>query len=74
LPQGATASVQPLHWHEDQFLQILIDMKEQMKEQAQSNCDQELMAVDRENVIREQEALRQLNDQLQAQISVLHNN
>jgi len=45
-----------------------------MKEQAQSNCDQELMAVDRENVIREQEALRQLNDQLQAQISVLHNN
>ena len=42
---------------------MLADMKEQMKEQqAQSDRDREQAALNRENAIREQEALRQLND------------
>jgi len=54
---------------------MLTYMKEQMKEQqAQSDRNREQTTFDRENVVREQEALRQLNDQLQAQISALQNN
>ena len=54
---------------------MLVDMKEQMKEQqAQSNRDREQTFLDRENVIREQEALSQLKNQLQAQIAALQNN
>ena len=46
---------------------MLADMKEQMKEQpAQSDRDREQATFNRENVIREQEALMQLNNQLQA--------
>ena len=42
--------------YEDQILQMLTDMKEQMKEQqAQSDCDREQAAVDREIAIREYE-------------------
>jgi len=38
-------------------------MKEQIKkQQAQSDHDRELAILDRKNVIREQEALRQLNE------------
>ena len=44
-----------------------------MKEQAQSDRDREQAALDHENVVCE-EVLRQLNDQLQAQITALHNN
>jgi len=52
----------------------MLDMKEQMKDkQAQSNCDWEQVALDHKNVIREQEALRQVNEQLQAQIAALQN-
>ena len=41
---------------------MLNNMKEQIKEQqAQSNCDQEQMALDHENIISEQKVLRQLN-------------
>jgi len=40
-------------------------MKEQMKEQhAQSDREREQMTLDRENVLQEQEKLRQLNQQL----------
>ena len=68
-PQKAAANVQPPPQYEDQTLQMLAGMNEQTKEQqAQSNHDREQAALDRENVIREQEALRQLNEQLQAQI------
>ena len=53
---------------------MLTDRKEQIKEQqAQSDWDREHATLDRENAIRKQEALRQLNNQLQAQITVLHN-
>jgi len=49
-------------------------MKEHMKEQqAQSDRDREHMALDRENAIREQEAVRQLNKQLQTKIAALQN-
>jgi len=49
---------------------MLADMKEQIKvQQAQSYRDREQTALDRENVIREHEALRQLNNQLHAQIA-----
>ena len=43
------------------------NMKEKMKEQkARSDRDREQAALDRESVIHEQEALKQLNDQLLA--------
>jgi len=46
---------------------MLPDMKEWMKkQQAQSNRDRKQAALDRENVICGQKALRQLNEQLQA--------
>ena len=42
---------------------MLTDMKEQMKEQqARSDRNWKQAALDCENVIREEEALRQLND------------
>jgi len=53
---------------------MLADMKEQMKEQVQSDGDQQQAALDRENAIREQEALRSLNDQLQARIAASQDN
>ena len=43
-----------------------------MEPQAQSNRDREQAALDRERVIHEQEALKQLNDQLLAQITTFH--
>jgi len=43
---------------------MLAGMKEQ--KQAQSDHDREQVALDRENTICEQEALRRLNDQLLA--------
>ena len=46
-------------------------MKEQ---QAQADRDREQAALDRENAILEQEALRRLNDQFYAQITPLQNN
>ena len=50
-------------------------MKKKMKEQqAQSDRDRQQAALDHENGIREQEALRQLNNQLQAQIVALQIN
>ena len=51
---------------------MLADMKEQMYEQqAQSYHDQKQAALNRERAAHEQEALKQLNDQLQAQIVTL---
>ena len=45
---------------------MLADMKEQMKEQqAQSDRDLKQAALDRDNIAREQEALKQHNDKLQ---------
>jgi len=42
---------------------MLADLKKQIKEQqAQSNRDWEQAALDHKNVIREQEALRHLNN------------
>ena len=51
---------------------MLIDIKEQIKkQQAWSDSDREQAALDSENTVREQEALKQLNDQLLAQIATL---
>ena len=51
---------------------MLANMKQQVKkQQARSDRDQKQVTLDRENVICEQEALRQLNNQLQAQIVIL---
>ena len=51
---------------------MLTDLKEQMKEkQARSDHDRKQAALDRENIDREQEALKQLNDQLHARITAL---
>jgi len=50
-------------------------MKEQMKEQqVQSNLEQEQMALDRENLLWEQEKLKLLNQQLLAQVTTFQNN
>ena len=58
-PQGATTCAQLPQRHEDQFLQMLTEMKEQMKEQqAQLDRDREQAALNCENAISEQEALR----------------
>jgi len=43
---------------------MLADMKEQMEQQAQSDRDQKQATLDRDNATREQEALKQQNDQL----------
>ena len=48
---------------------MLVDMKEQ---QAQSNCDWKQAALNHDKAAQEQEALKQHNDQLQAQIVALH--
>ena len=48
---------------------MLTDMKEQMKDQAQSDRDRKQAALDRGNAIREQEALKQHINELQAQIA-----
>ena len=74
-PKGAAANIQASpSQYEEQLLQIFADMKEHMKEQqAQSDRDREHMALDRENAIREQEAVRQLNKQLQTKIAALQN-
>ena len=45
-----------------------------MKEQAQSDREREHTTLGHENAIRQQEALRRLNDQLQAQIVAFQNN
>ena len=64
----------PPSQYDDQILQMLADLKEQMKEQhAQTDRDQEQVALDRKNAIREHEALRQLNEQLRIQIAALQN-
>ena len=54
-PSRSAANVQaPPLQYDEQLLQILTDMKEQMKEQqAQSDRDREQVANDRKNVIRE---------------------
>ena len=54
---------------------MLYEMREQMKEQqVQSNPEQEQMILDHENIIREQEKLKLLNQQLQTQVAALQNN
>ena len=51
---------------------MLVDLKEQMKEQqAQSVRDRKQAALDCDNTAREQEALKQHNNQLYAQIVAL---
>ena len=46
-----------------------------MKEQhAQSGREREQMTIDRENILQEQEKLKLLNQQLQAQVTCLQNN
>ena len=51
---------------------MLADMKEHRKEQqVQSDRDQEQANFNYKNAIREQEALRRLSNQLQAQIAAL---
>ena len=71
-PQGAVANVQPSQQYEDELLQMLADMKEHRKEQqVQSDRDQEQANFNYKNAIREQEALRRLSNQLQAEIAAL---
>ena len=49
----------------DQLLQILYEMREQMKEQqTQSDREWEWMALNRENILQKQEKLRLLNQPL----------
>jgi len=52
---------------------MLADVKEQMKDNKASQIDWKLVALNRENAICEQEALKQLNEQLQTQIVALQN-
>ena len=40
---------------------MLYEMKEQIKKQQQSDLEREQMALDRENILRKQEELKQLN-------------
>jgi len=52
--QRAAANTCSLPLYEGQILQILADMKEQVKEQPiQSDCARELAALDHENTARE---------------------
>ena len=70
--QRAAASARAPPLYEGQIFQMLADMKEQMKvQQAQSDRDWKQAALDRNNAVKEQEALKQHNDQLQAQIVTL---
>ena len=73
-PQEATANVQPSHQHENHLFQMLADMKERMKERKPN----QITIESRRLLIREHpcwvKALRQLNNQLQAQIAALQNN
>ena len=73
-PKRGNRQCQPPQQHENQVLQMLADIKEQIKEQAQSDRNQEQESLDRENVIHEQETMRQLNNQLQTQIAALQDN
>lgn len=51
---------------------MLAGMKEQMKEQqARSDSNRQQATLECENIVREQEALKQLNDQLQTQVAAL---
>ena len=43
---------------------MFYEMREQMKEQLQSDHEREQMVLNRENILREQEELRLLNQQL----------
>ena len=61
-PQEPAASVQPSQQREVQLLQMRYQMKEKMKEhQMQSNREREEMALNHENILREQEKLTQFN-------------
>ena len=58
--------------HKGQILQMLTDMKEQMKEQQiRSDRDREHVTIDRKNAFREKEALKHRNDKLHVQIIAL---
>ena len=52
---------------------MLADMNEQMKEHKPGQISIASRRLNRENAIRKQEALKQFNDQLQAQIATLPN-
>jgi len=70
-PQEAAASVRPTPLFEGQILQILVDVKEQIKEhQAQSDRDWEQATLDHKRAVHKQEVLK-YNNQLQAQIATL---
>jgi len=71
LSKRTANSAQSLPLYEGQILQMLADMKEQMKKQTESDHDLKQATLDCENSNCEQEALKQLNEQLQAQITAL---
>ena len=51
---------------------MFYEIKEQMKEKQQHfDREQEQMTLEYENILREQEELKQLNQQLQTQVTVL---
>ena len=53
-PQESLASIQPSQQCEDQLLQMLYEMREQMKEQQmQSDRERKQMALDQESILRE---------------------
>ena len=71
-PPRAASNIQLTPFFKGQIFQVLVDMKEQMKEQQiRSNHDREQATLDSENVACEQEALKCHNDQLLAQIATL---
>jgi len=71
LSQRIAISIRSPLLYEGQILQMLVDMKEQMKKQHnQLDHDRVQAALDSDNATRE-EMLKQLNDQLQVQLTAL---
>ena len=50
------------------------EMEQLMEQQQKSDREREQMILDRNNILCEQEELKQLNQQLQAQVAALQNN
>ena len=72
-PQEPSISAHPSQKQEDQLFQILHEMREQIKKQ-QSNHELEQMTLNHDNILREQEELKLLNQLIQTQVGALQNN
>ena len=70
--QDPSVGTQPPQQQEDQLFQMLHEMKKQIKkQQRKSGHEREQIILDYENILREQKGLKQLNQQLQAQVVTL---